>query len=516
MHFLPEGVELSGDSLLTPQALPLLSARGITKRFGGVTALDGVDLQAEAGRVVGLLGANGSGKSTLSRIIAGELTPDAGTIELTGQVIAHASPHEAALRGIVIAHQHPSLAPDLPLWENMFLGTERTRFGGFIDRSRTRREAASVLGELGATLDIDAPAGTLTASGQQVAEIARALSRNPRLLILDEPTASLSPAEVARLFDVVRRLTSDGVGIIFISHRLAEVEQICDRIVVLRNGRGVGDWATSGRLDEARILELMTGDPEARLRPHIRREPGETVLAVSDLRVGTALRGVNLELRSGEIVGLSGLQGQGQEELLETIAGFRRPAAGSIVRRGVRVSARRPRDMIRHGICLVPNDRHRQGLFMDQSVGDNLTSVRVSMQHRPWQLPVAELRRFVEQTIERLQVKTEGAGQNVARLSGGNQQKIVIGKWLGVHAEILLLSDPTKGVDIHARTEIYATLDELAGSGTAILVFASDVQELLLHCDRILVMYEGRIVEALAGEAMNEQRVMAASFGRGA
>ncbi len=439
-----------------------------------------------------------------------------GRWNLKGRSIAHASPHEAASRGIVIAHQHPSLAPDLPVWENLFLGAERTRYGGFIDRRGARRAAAALLGELGATLDIDAPAGALTASGQQIVEIARALSRTPRLLILDEPTASLSPAEVAHLFDVVRRLAREGVAIIFISHRLAEVEAICDRIMVLRNGKRVGDWETAGRLDEARILELMTGDPEARLRAHVRREPGAVVMAVSGLHAGAILRGVNLELRRGEIVGLSGLQGQGQQELLETLAGFRRPDAGAILHHGTRISARLPRDMIRRGICLVPNDRHRQGLFMDQSVGDNLVSASVSVQPRPWRLPVAQMRRFAERTIERLRIKTTGPGQNVTRLSGGNQQKVVIGKWLGVSAEILLLSDPTKGVDIHARTEIYATLDELAASGSAILVFASDVQELLLHCDRILVMYEGRVTSELTGDAMSEQHVMAASFGRAA
>ena len=492
--------------------------RGVTKRFGGVTALDAVDLEAGAGRVLGLLGANGSGKSTLSRIIAGELAPDAGAMTLDGAAVAHASPHAAAARGIVIAHQHPSLAPDLPVWENLFLGAERTRLGGFIDRAAARREAAALLARLGAAIDIDAPAGDLGASGQQIAEIARALSRNPRLLILDEPTASLSAAEVARLFDAVRGLTREGVAVVFISHRLDEVEAICDRILVLRNGRRVGDWATSGRLDEARILELMTGDPEARLRAHVRREPGDVVLTVRGLRGGAlgggALRGVDLALRSGEVVGLSGLQGQGQEALLETIAGFRRPASGEILHHGAPVSARIPRDMIRRGICLAPNDRHRQGLFLDQSVAGNLTSVSVALQGRPWRLPITELRRFAERTIARLRIKTDGAGQNVTRLSGGNQQKVVIGKWLGARADVLLLSDPTKGVDIHARTEIYATLDELAAGGAAILAYASDVQELLLHCDRILVMFEGRIAGDLRGGAMTEQRVMAAAFGR--
>src|SRR4051794_36557468 len=385
-------------------ATPLLSVRGICKRFGGVTALDGVDLRADQGRVLGLLGANGSGKSTLSRIIAGELAPDAGTMVLAGETIAHASPHDAAARGIVIAHQHPSLAPDLPIWENLFLGAEQTRYGGFIHRSRSRQEAAALLAELGATLDINAPAGTLNASGQQMVEIARALSRNPRLLILDEPTASLSPAEVGRLFDAVRRLTGQGVAVVFISHRLAEVEELCDRIMVLRNGRGVGDWDTAGRLDEARILDLMAGDPEGPRRPHVKRVPGETLLDVSGLHAGTAVRGVDLALRRGEIVGLSGLQGQGQEELLEAIAGFRRIDSGTILHKGQRLTPHRPRDMIRRGICLVPNDRHRQGLFMDQSVGDNLTSARMSIQRHPWRLPVSDLRRFAEHAVARLRI----------------------------------------------------------------------------------------------------------------
>jgi ribose transport system ATP-binding protein len=437
-------------------------------------------------------------------------------MELAGQPIVLGSPHEAAAQGIVIAHQHPSLAPDLPVWENLFLGAERTRFGGFIDRRRTRAEAGAVLDRLGARIDIDAPAGTLGASGQQMVEIARALSRRPRLLILDEPTAALAPAEVARLFGAVRRLTGDGVAVVFISHRLAEVEAICDRILVLRNGRHVGDWETSGRLDEARILDLMSGEPGRARQARARRAPGPPVLTVAGLRGGGNLRGVELELRAGEITGLSGLQGQGQEALLETLAGFRRPEAGSILYRGSRISARIPRDMIRRGICLVPNDRHREGLFLDQSVGENLASVRVALQRRPWLLPLAELRRFAERTIARLRVKTEGVEQNVTRLSGGNQQKIVIGKWLGANPDVLLLSDPTKGVDIHARAEIYATLDELAAAGSAILVYASDVQELLLHCDRILVMYEGRIAGNLIGGAMNEQQVMAASFGRAA
>jgi ABC-type sugar transport system ATPase subunit len=373
-----------------------------------------------------------------------------------------------------------------------------------------------VLRRLSGTIDVDALAGDLTASGQQLVEIARALAHRPRLLILDEPTAPLAAAEVERLFEAVRALTRVDVAVIFISHRLAEVEGICDEVLVLRNGRCVGTWEISGQLDEGRILELMAGDVEAHKGTALVRTPGDPVLTISGLAAGRAVRGVDLVLRAGEMVGLSGLQGQGQEELLEILAGSRRADSGSITHRGELVSARAPRDMIRRRICLVPNDRHRQGLFMGQSVGENLVFASVSTQPRPWTLPVVRLRQAALRAIAQLGIKATGPDQPVALLSGGNQQKVVIGKWLALQPDILLLSDPTKGVDVHARTEIYSLLDQLAQGGSAILVYASDLQELLLHCDRILVMYEGRIAGELSGATMNEQDAMAASFGRAA
>lgn len=495
-----------------------IAARGIRKSFGGVAALDSVDLEPRPGRVLGLLGANGSGKSTLCRIIAGEMAPDGGELLADGETVRFATARDAVRRGIVIAHQHPSLAPDMPVWENLFLGQERVNRGGFVSRSGSRRAAQHMLQGIGLDIDIDQPAERLSAAEQQLVEIARALARDPRLLILDEPTAALSAALVDRLFTHVRALAAGGTAVIFISHRLQEVEALCDDLVVLRNGRRVGAWELDGSLDEARVLDLLTGDSDASRHKSAQRSQGsgQVVLKLEGLRAGQDLRGVDLELHSGEILGIAGLQGQGQEPLLDTIAGYRGKDGGRILHRGHALSPRRPRDMIRRGICLVPNDRHRQGLFMDQTVGENLAAVAIAMQPRPWRLPARALRAFIDRTIPRLRIKTRGPDQPVATLSGGNQQKVVIGKWLEGPVDVLLLSDPTKGVDLQARREIYETIGNLVSAGSAALVYASDIHELLLHCDRILVMYEGRVVEALAGDAMTEQRVIAASFGRAA
>ena len=274
----------------------------------------------------------------------------------------------------------------------------------------------------------------------------------------------------------------------------------------MRDGRTAGAWTTSGRLDEARILSLMTGDPDTVLRPMATRQVGEPVLKLEALRSGTQVRGVDLELRRSEIVGIAGLQGQGQAELLEVIAGHRRIDGGVLWHRDRAVTPKLPRDMIRRDVCLVPDDRLRQGLFSGESVGENLGYVKIALSNRPWTLPVAELGRLAATVIRRLLIKTEGPDQLVSALSGGNQQKVVIGKWLATDIDVLLLSDPTKGVDIHARSEIYAIIGELAAAGTAALIFASEIQELLLHCNRVLVMYEGRVVADLAGEEMTEPR----------
>ncbi|HZB93424.1 MAG TPA: sugar ABC transporter ATP-binding protein [Stellaceae bacterium] len=499
--------------------MSILTAHGVVKRFGGVVALNGARLELSAGRVIGLLGANGSGKSTLSAILAGEVAPDAGELVFEGHRLRHASPRAARDLGIVIAHQQPSLAADLPVWENLFLGAERVGMLGFVSARASRAVASEALARLAPGFDVDRLAGELTAAEQQLVEIARAILCEPKVLILDEPTASLARAEVDRLFGQIRDLAGRGVATVFISHRLAEVEAICDDVVVLRNGETVGSWAVEAALDHQRVLSLMSGDVETVQRGRPQRVIGEALLECKGLAVDARRargEGASFSLRRGEIVGLAGLQGQGQEEILEALAGWRRILAGTLILEGGAVMPRRPRDMIRRGVCLVPGDRQRQGLFIGQSIEENLDYPSASLRPRPWLLPFAEIRRSARAIIAQLAIKATGPAQIVGRLSGGNQQKVVIGKWLPVSPKLLLLSDPAKGVDVHARGEIYAAVEALAASGAGVLVYASDIQELIGVCDRILAVYDGRIVAQFSGPETSEYDILAASFGRAA
>jgi ribose transport system ATP-binding protein len=530
--------------------MALLSVHGVTKRYGGVSALASVDLEIEAGHVLGLLGANGSGKSTLSSVISGETRPDEGSVLVEGLPLLQGTsgtPRAARKAGIVIAHQHPGLAPDLPVWENVFLGAERCLRGGFIDRRTARREAARALETLRAGWDIDVPAGAFGAADQQMIEIAKALVLRPRLLILDEPTAALAAAEVEALIGVVKTLAAQGTAIVFISHRMAEIEALCDSVVVLCNGKRVGQLDVGSSLDEARVLQMMGGIAGGAAVPTATHASAATpaasstrpdsvttkpmdhaandaapstvaapVMIVRGLKAGRRLAGADLVLKRGEILGVAGLQGHGQDELLDTLAGFLPLEAGEVVLDGNTIVPRSPRQMIGSGVCLVPNDRHRQGLWLEHSVEFNLAQVRVNFDRRAWQLRRTELRTMVADIIDRLKIKTASPRQAVGALSGGNQQKVVIGRWLDRDVKVLLLSDPTKGVDVIARKQIYQAIHALAQGGVAILLYASDTDELLAVCDRLVVMYEGRVVSELEGPSMNEAQVTRASFGRSA
>jgi ribose transport system ATP-binding protein len=515
--------------------MSLLTAQGITKRYGGVIALDDVSLELNAGEVLGLLGANGSGKSTLSSVLAGDNRPERGTLALDGVELAAGSPRAARAAGIAIAHQHPGLAPDLPVWENVFLGAEVCKAGRFLDQAGARRRAGELLSSLRPGWDLDAPATSLNAADQQLVEIAKALALEPRVLILDEPTAALAAAEVDSLIRVIRALAARGTAIVFISHRMAEIEALCDRVLVLCNGRHAGELQVGSQLDEARVLAWMGGVAGGAAAAHVhegaRRRPQRlasastaatsvtsngVTLSVRGLRAGARLRGVDFDLRHGEILGVAGLQGHGQEQLLDALAGYRKPDAGEITLDGLPLVPRHPRQMIEAGVCLVPNDRHRQGLWLDHSVEFNLAQVGANFERQAWRLQRPAMRRFVDDVVKRLRIKTSDVRQPVSALSGGNQQKVVIGRWLERNVKVLLLSDPTKGVDVIARKEIYEAIGLLADSGAAVVVYASDTDELLAVCDRLIVMYEGRVVAQLEGSDMNEARVTSALFGRSA
>jgi ribose transport system ATP-binding protein len=515
--------------------MSLLTAQGITKRYGGVIALDDVSLELNAGEVLGLLGANGSGKSTLSSVLAGDNRPERGTLALDGVELAAGSPRAARAAGIAIAHQHPGLAPDLPVWENVFLGAEVCKAGRFLDQAGARRRAGELLSSLRAGWDPDAPATSLNAADQQLVEIAKALALEPRVLILDEPTAALAAAEVDSLIRVIRALAARGTAIVFISHRMAEIEALCDRVLVLCNGRHAGELQVGSQLDEARVLAWMGGVAGGAAAAHVhegaRRRPQRlasastaatsvtsngVTLSVRGLRAGARLRGVDFDLRHGGILGVAGLQGHGQEQLLDALAGYRKPDAGEITLDGLPLVPRHPRQMIEAGVCLVPNDRHRQGLWLDHSVEFNLAQVGANFERQAWRLQRPAMRRFVDDVVKRLRIKTSDVRQPVSALSGGNQQKVVIGRWLERNVKVLLLSDPTKGVDVIARKEIYEAIGLLADSGAAVVVYASDTDELLAVCDRLIVMYEGRVVAQLEGSDMNEARVTSALFGRSA
>lgn len=491
----------------------ILAVTAIEKSFPGVKALRGVDLTVGEGEVVALLGENGAGKSTLMKILAGVQPADTGEIRVDGKVVEIGSVQEGLGLGIALIHQELNLASNLSVGANIFLGREPKK-GGLIDEPTITRESAVFLEKVGLEVSPETLVGDLPIGKQQLVEIAKALSTDARVLIMDEPTSSLSAGETERLFEVVKDLRANGVSIVYISHRLAEVTELADRVVVLRDGENAGELARD-EIDHDRMVSLMVGRELSQFYARSPHEPGDLVLQVESLRTPVHPdHPVSFELRAGEIVGLAGLVGAGRTELLESLFGVAPALGGTIRVGGSELRFSHPREAIAAGLALVPEDRKQQGLIVDMAVADNISLASLKRDQKSGFLNFAAERELSAEMREKMRIKTPSDRQVVRFLSGGNQQKVVLGKWLAMRPKVLLLDEPTRGIDIGAKREIYALMEELASSGVAILFVSSEMEEVLGMSDRALVMHEGRITGELSRDELSEEAVMHLATGR--
>ena len=497
-------------------ASPLLHMAGIAKSFPGVQALSGVALTVGRGEVHALLGENGAGKSTLLKILAGAHQPDAGSITFDGSEVRLANPHAAQQLGIVTIYQEFNLIPTLSIAENVFIGRLPVRLGR-VDWGELQRRTRALIEEVGLAVDPRRLVADLSVAEQQMVEIARALSMSAKLVVMDEPTSALSDKEVQRLFSIVAGLKARGISVVFVTHRLEEVLRICDRATVLRDGMLVGEAAIAD-LDVARIIRMMVGREVERLFAH--REgagSGAPALTVRGIARGrdardphaVVLHGIDLEVRQGEILGLAGLVGAGRTELARAIFGADPIQHGTVLVEGREVSIRSPIDAIRAGIGLVPEDRKQQALFLALAIRNNLSAACMDRLCGAFGL----LRRraedeLVESFRRKLGIRMASADQAVGNLSGGNQQKVVLARWLALQPKVLIVDEPTRGIDVAAKAEVHGLLYELAGAGIAILAISSELPEILTISDRIVTMREGRVTGEVTRAEASEERLM--------
>ena len=497
---------------------PRLEVRGLTRRFPGVLALDDVGFSGDAGEVLGVVGENGAGKSTLMRILAGIDRPDGGAMSLDGAPWAPRTPKEAADGGVALVHQELCLAENLSVAENIALGREPTRFG-LVDRAAVRALAESALGTVRASIDPGAIVESLSAGERQLVEIARGVAGDARVVIFDEPTSSLTAAESEGLFGVVRELARLGVLVLYVSHRLHEVTDLCDRAIVLRDGRFAAELAGEG-LNRADVVRAMVGRAEADRGAGAPQRDGADAAPRFEARgLRTAdwpSSSIDLSVAPGEIVGIAGLVGAGRTELLETIFGLRPGAGGAMVLDGAPFAPAGPRAAIEAGVALVPEDRKRNGLLLEESVRWNLALATLSERRRGPFVDVGAERAAAEARSAGLAVRSSSVEQLAGTLSGGNQQKVVIGRWLETRPRLLLLDEPTRGVDVGAREEIYRIVEALCAQGLSVLFASSDLEELLRLAERILVMHEGRLTGDVARADADEALLMTLATGGGA
>jgi ribose transport system ATP-binding protein len=491
----------------------VLQVREISKSFPGVHALKGVSFQLYPGEILGLLGENGAGKSTLMKILAGIQEPDTGDIMLDDQVIEIHSVADALKHGIVLIHQELNLCDNLDLAGNIYLGREFRKFG-FIQHRKMRESAKKELALVGLNVPPQTSLAKLPVGQQQMVEIAKALSIHARILILDEPTSSLSHKESMRLFEVIKDLKKRGVSIIYISHRLAEVEELADRVVVLRDGSRAGE-IPKGKINRQTMIPMMVGRDVTQIYARKPHPPGEKVLELKEFSSPEHPRSrINLTLRKGEVVGMAGLIGAGRTELIQCLFGITQPAHGTVEVHEKKVRIRHPQDAIKAGMALVPEDRKQHGLVLEMTVAENtsLTTLNKDAISTVF-LNSRKQNERTQHAIDKLAIKTPSMKQLAQVLSGGNQQKIVIGKWLETDPEILLLDEPTRGIDVGAKQEIYQLIDRLAAQGMAIILISSEMEEVIGLSDRVLVMHEGKLAGELKKEEINEINIIQLATG---
>ena len=489
--------------------------QGLVKSFGGVQALKGVDLAITAGEVHGLVGANGAGKSTLIRCLAGLLEPDSGTILLDGDQVQISNPQHARRLGLSFIHQELNMVPKFSALQNLLLGLPKPTHGGIINWTAAAQQVEPTAARLGFQFRLDTPAQDLTVAEQWQISIGRALLHKSRLIAMDEPTASLSVAESERLFRIIRELTAEGIAILYVSHRLDEILDLCSRVTVFKDGAGVLSVERSVLTKSALVKAIVGGEVEALSGASTPPPDLPVILEARGLSRGHRVRNASFALHKGEVLGLAGLVGSGRSELVRLIFGADKPDRGELYIDGQRVTIKNPHDAVRHGIALVPEERRSQGLLLSKSVAFNINLPTLAALRQIRWLPLISLRRGdvrAKAVVERLQVKTRSINTPVRNLSGGNQQKVVIGKWLTEAAKIFILDEPSRGVDVGARGEIHAIVRELAARNAGVIVISSEVEELPGLCDRVLVMVEGRIVGALVGAEITKEALLQLSY----
>lgn len=494
-------------------SVPILKMVNIVKTFPGVKALDGVTLELYTGKIIGLLGENGAGKSTLMKILSGIYEKDSGEIYYEGDLIDIKGPKHAQELGIAIIHQELNLIPHISVRENIFLGREYTKkIIGSIDWDKLNKESRKYLEMLGVDTDPQTLVRELSVGEQQMVEIARALTLDAKIIIMDEPTGTLTTKETDKLFEVIARLKEDGKAIVYISHRLGEIFRLCDSVTVLRDGAYVGS-ADIKELDNEKLIQMMVGRKIKDIFPRLVTEPGKEMLRVQGLSKKGLLNNVSFSVRAGEVLGISGLMGSGRTEIAKAVFGALKPDSGDVYLDDKKVNIKSPKDAVKHGIAYLSEDRKSEGLLLKLSVRHNMTLSSLNKVAKRGRISSRAEKSLVAEYINKLAIKTPSHAQIVKNLSGGNQQKVVISKWMLIDPKVLILDEPTRGVDVGAKREIYELINKLKETGVAIIVISSEMPEVMGISDRIIVVHEGRVCGEFTHDEVTQDKIMRCAVG---